>query len=96
MGSARHLAENARFGEKRIALLRRLRSLAKAYWAMDISPRLMPGSFGVALLPSCGTHRLARGLIAIDGKTSRQTRGKGKAALRPAFAFAGGQPLVIG
>ena len=35
-------------------------------------------------------------MIAIDGKTSRRTRGKGKAALHLVSAFAARQRLVLG
>ena len=55
LAGAAHITEIALFGEKRIALLRRLRPFANAPRAMTISatswPRLMPNSSSAASLP---------------------------------------------
>jgi predicted transposase YbfD/YdcC len=101
LAGAEHVTEIALFGETRIALLRRLRPFANGtprhdhlgdiLATLDAEP--FQRCFAAWVASRTG---LPEGVIAIDGKTSRRTRGKGKAALHLVSAFAARQRLVLG
>ena len=100
LAGAAHITEIALFGEKRIALLRRLRPFANGTPRHDhlgdilatLDAEQFQRCFAAWVAERCG---VPEGVIAIDGKTSRRTRGKGKAALHLVSAFAARQRLVL-
>ena len=101
LAGAEHITEIALFGETRIALLRRLRPFANGTPRHDhlgdilatLDAEQFQRCFAAWVAARTG---LPEGVIAIDGKTSRRTRGKGKAALHLVSAFAARQRLVLG
>jgi predicted transposase YbfD/YdcC len=101
LAGAAHITEIALFGETRIALLRRLRPFANGTPRHDhlgdilatLDAEQFQRCFAAWVAARTG---LPEGVIAIDGKTSRRTRGKGKAALHLVSAFAARQRLVLG
>jgi predicted transposase YbfD/YdcC len=101
LAGAEHITEIALFGETRLALLRRLRPFANGTPRHDhlgdilatLDAEQFQRCFAAWVATSTG---LPQGVVAIDGKTSRRTRGKGKAALHLVSAFAARQRLVLG
>ena len=101
LAGAEHITEIALFGETKLALLRRLRPFANGTSRHDhlgdilatLDAEQFQRCFAAWVTASTG---LPEGVIAIDGKTSRRTRGKGKAALHLVSAFAARQRLVLG
>jgi len=101
LAGAEHITEIALFGEKRIDLLRRLRPFTNGTPRHDhlgdilatLDAEQFQRCFAAWVAARTG---LPEGVIAIDGKTSRRTRGKGKAALHLVSAFAARQRLVLG
>jgi predicted transposase YbfD/YdcC len=101
LAGAEHITEIALFGEKKIGLLRRLRPFANGTPGHDhlgdilatLDAEQFQRCFAAWVAARTG---LPEGVIAIDGKTSRRTRGKGKAALHLVSAFAARQRLVLG
>ena len=101
LAGAEHITDIALFGEKRIELLRRLRPFARGTPRHDhlgdilatLDAEQFQRCFAGWVASRCG---VPEGVIAIDGKTSRRTRGKGKAALHLVSAFAARQRLVLG
>ena len=99
LAGAEHITEIALFGEKKIGLLRRLRPftdgtprhdhLGDLLATLDAEQFQRCFAAWVAARPG-----LPEGVIAIDGKTSRRSRGK--AALPLVSAFAARQRLVLG
>ena len=101
LAGAEHITEIALFGEKKLGLLRRLRPFANGTprhdHLGDILATLDAEQFQHCFAAWVGASTgLPEGVIAIDGKTSRRTRGKGKAALHLVSAFAARQRLVLG
>jgi predicted transposase YbfD/YdcC len=101
LAGAEHVTEIALFGEKKLGLLRRLRPFANGTprhdHLGDILATLDAEQFQRCFAAWVGASTgLPEGVIAIDGKTSRRTRGKGKAALHLVSAFAARQRLVLG
>lgn len=102
LAGADTFADIARFGEKKLDLLRRLRPYKDGTPSHDhlgdIFAALDAERFQhcFAAWVACFTG-IPEGVIAIDGKTSRRSRNKGaKAALHTVSAFAASQRLVLG
>jgi predicted transposase YbfD/YdcC len=101
LAGAEHVTEIALFGEKKIGLLRRLRSFTNGTPRHDHLGDIL-ATLDAEQFQRCFAAWVAartgvpEGVIAIDGKTSRRTRGKGKAALHLVSAFAARQRLVLG
>src|SRR4051794_6752015 len=101
LAGAEHITEIALFGETRIDLLRRLRPFTNGTPRHDhlgdilatVDAEQCQRCFAAWVAACTG---VPEGVIAIDGKTSRRTRGKGKAALHLVSAFAARQRLVLG
>ena len=101
LAGAEHITEIALFGETKLGLLRQLRPFANGTPRHDhlgdilatLDAEQFQRCFAAWVAASTG---LPEGVIAIDGKTSRRTRGKGKAALHLVSAFAARQRLVLG
>jgi predicted transposase YbfD/YdcC len=101
LAGAEHITEIALFGEKRIDLLRRLRPFTNGTprhdHLGDILATLDADQFQRCFAAWVAARTgVPEGVIAIDGKTSRRSRGKGKAALHLVSAFAARQRLVLG
>jgi predicted transposase YbfD/YdcC len=101
LAGAEHVTEIALFGETKLGLLRQLRPFANGTprhdHLGDILATLDAEQFQRCFAAWVGASTgLPEGVIAIDGKTSRRTRGKGKAALHLVSAFAARQRLVLG
>jgi predicted transposase YbfD/YdcC len=100
LAGAEHITEIALFGETKLGLLRQLRPFANGTPRHDhlgdilatLDAEQFQRCFAAWVAASTG---LPEGVIAIDGKTSRRTRGKGKAALHLVSAFAARQRLVL-
>lgn len=101
LAGAEHITDIALFGETRIELLRRLRPFINGTPRHDhlgdilatLDAEQFQRCFAAWVASRCA---VPEGVIAIDGKTSRRTRGKGKAALHLVSAFAARQRLVLG
>ena len=101
LAGAEHITEIALFGDTKLALLRRLRPFANGTPRHDhlgdilatLDAEQFQRCFAAWVATATG---LPEGVIAIDGKTSRRSRGKGKAALHLVSAFAARQRLVLG
>ena len=104
LAGAETFTDIARFGEKKLPLLRRFRPfhdgtpphdrIGEIFAALDAEQ--FQRCF-VAWVASVTRHS-ARGVIAIDGKTVRRSGGKkdGKAPIHMVSAFAARQRLVLG
>lgn len=101
LAGAEAFTDIARFGEKKIALLRRFRPFANGTPSHDhlgdIFAALDPLAFRACFVAWVSALTKApAGTIAIDGKTSRRSgRRGGKDAIHMVSAFAAGQKLVL-
>ena len=101
LAGAETIVDIALFGQKKLALLRRFRPFAAGTPAHDhlgdILATLDTGQFQpcFAAWVSALTG-IPDGVIAIDGKTSRRSKSKGRAAIHMVSAFAARQRLVLG
>lgn len=107
LAGAETITDMARFGEKKLAFLRRFRPFADGTPAHDhlgdILASLDAGAFQrcfgawVAALTGASTEVVGANVIAIDGKTSRRSGGKraGPPPLHMVSAFAARQRLVL-
>jgi hypothetical protein len=102
LAGAASFVEIARFGQKKLDLLRRFRPLRDGtpshdhlgdiFAALDAEPFQRCFVAWVAALTDAPV-----GVVAIDGKTVRRSGGKaGKGAIHMVSAFAAGQRLVLG
>ncbi len=108
LAGAETMTDMARFGDKKLAFLRRFRPFADGTPAHDhlgdILASLDAGAFQrcfvtwVASLTGAPAEAVAHDVIAIDGKTSRRSGGKkaGTPPLHMVSAFAARQRLVLG
>ena len=108
LAGAETITDMARFGEKKLAFLRRFRPFADGTPAHDhlgdILASLDAGAFQrcfvawVASLTGASAEVVAQDVIAIDGKTSRRAGSKtaGPPPLHMVSAFAARQRLVLG
>lgn len=108
LAGAETITDIARFGEKKLGLLRRFRPFADGTPSHDhlgdILASLDAEAFQrcfvawVASLTGAPTEVIGRDVIAIDGKTSRRSGHKksGKAPIHMVSAFAARQRLVLG
>lgn len=100
LAGAEHITEIALFGETRLSLLRKLlpftNGIPRHDHLGDILAHLDPEQFQRCFAAWVSSHTgVLADVIAVDGKTSRRTRGKGKAALHMVSAFAANQRLVL-
>ena len=100
LAGAESFTDIARFGEKKLALLRRFLPFANGTAPHDrigeIYAALDAGAFQRCFVDwVAGLTRTPVEVIAIDGKTSRGSRGKGAAGLHLVSAFAARQRLVL-
>ena len=103
LAGAESIVDIARFGEKKLALLRRFRPFADGTPSHDQLGTIL-ATLDAAAFQQCFVTWVAAvtgapaEVIAIDGKTSRRTFGKkgAKAPLHMVSAFAARQRLVLG
>jgi predicted transposase YbfD/YdcC len=103
LAGAESIVDIARFGEKKLALLRRFRPFADGTPSHDQLGTIL-ATLDAAAFQQCFVAWVAAvtgqpaGVIAIDGKTSRRTFAKkgAKAPLHMVSAFAARQRLVLG
>jgi predicted transposase YbfD/YdcC len=103
LAGAESIVDIARFGEKKLALLRRFRPFADGTPSHDQLGTIL-ATLDAAAFQQCFVAWVAAvtgqpaGVIAIDGKTSRRTFAKNgaKAPLHMVSAFAARQRLVLG
>lgn len=101
LAGAETVTDIALFGEARVGFLRRFLPFAHGTprhdHLGDILASLDPEHFQRCFATwAASLAGVPEGVIAIDGKTSRRTRGKGTAALHVVSAFAARQRLVLG
>jgi predicted transposase YbfD/YdcC len=101
LAGAETITDIARFGEKKLDLLRRFRPFAAGTPAHDhlgdILATLDAEAFQRRFVAwTAALIGVPEGVIAIDGKTVRRSKGAGKAAIHMVSAFAARQRLVLG
>src|ERR1700750_1853439 len=101
LAGAETIVDIALFGQKKLALLRRFRPFAAGTPAHDhlgdILATLDTGQFQTCFAAWVSALTgIPDGVIAIDGKTSRRSTSKGRAAIHMVLAFAARQRLVLG
>jgi len=101
LAGAETIVDIALFGQKKLALLRRFRPFAAGTPAHDhlgdILATLDTGQFQTCFAAWVSALTgIPDGVIAIDGKTSRRSKSKGRAAIHMVSAFAARQRLVLG
>ena len=101
LAGAETVTDIARFGEKKLALLRRLRPFAAGTPAHDHLGDIL-ASLDAEAFQRCFVAWVAaligvpEGVVAIDGKTVRRSKGAAKDAIHMVSAFAARQRLVLG
>ena len=101
LAGAETVTDIARFGEKKLDLLRRLRPFAAGTPAHDhlgdilatLDAEAFQRCFVAWVAALIGVHE---GVVAIDGKTVRRSKGAAKEAIHMVSAFAARQRLVLG
>jgi predicted transposase YbfD/YdcC len=101
LAGAETITDIARFGEKKLDLLRRFRPFAAGTPAHDHLGDIL-ATLDAEAFQRCFVAWVAaligvpEGVVAIDGKTVRRSRGVAKAAIHMVSAFAARQRLVLG
>jgi predicted transposase YbfD/YdcC len=101
IAGAEGITDIARFGEKKLDLLRRFRPFRDGTPAHDHLGDIL-ATLDAEPFQRCFVAWVAslmgvpEGVVAIDGKTVRRSKGKGKAAIHMVSAFAARQRLVMG
>jgi predicted transposase YbfD/YdcC len=101
LAGAETVTDIARFGEKKLDLLRRLRPFAAGTPAHDHLGDIL-ATLDAEAFERCFVAWVAaligvpEGVVAIDGKTVRRSRGAAKDAIHMVSAFAARQRLVLG
>jgi predicted transposase YbfD/YdcC len=101
LAGAETVTDIARFGEKKLDLLRRLRPFAAGTPAHDHLGDIL-ASLDAEAFQRCFVAWVAaligvpEGVVAIDGKTVRRSKGAAKDAIHMVSAFAARQRLVLG
>jgi predicted transposase YbfD/YdcC len=101
IAGAETITDIARFGEKKLDLLRRFRPFREGTPAHDHLGDIL-ASLDSEQFQRCFVAWVAsligvpEGVVAIDGKTVRRSKGTGKAAIHMVSAFAARQRLVMG
>ena len=101
LAGAETVTDIARFGEKKLDLLRRLRPFSAGTPAHDHLGDIL-ASLDAEAFQRCFVAWVAsligvpEGVVAIDGKTVRRSKGAGKDAIHMVSAFAARQRLVMG
>ena len=101
LAGAETVTDIARFGEKKLDLLRRLRSFAAGTPAHDHLGDIL-ATLDAEAFQRCFVAWVAaligvpEGVVAIDGKTARRSKGAAKDAIHMVSAFAARQRLVLG
>ena len=101
IAGAETITDIARFGEKKLALLRRFLRFADGTPAHDhlgdILATLDPEQFQRRFVAWVASRTgVPEGVVAIDGKAVRRSKGAGKEAIHMVSAFAARQRLVMG
>jgi len=101
LAGAETICDIARFGEKKLDLLRRFRPFAAGTPAHDhlgdILATLDPEAFQRCFVAwVAALVGVPEGVVAIDGKTVRRSRGAARDAIHMVSAFAARQRLVLG
>src|SRR5665213_582707 len=101
LAGAETITDIARFGEKKLDLLRRLRPFAAGTPSHDhlgdILATLDAEQFQRCFVAwTASLIGVPEGVVAIDGKTSRRSKSAAKAAIHMVSAFAARQRLVLG
>jgi predicted transposase YbfD/YdcC len=101
LAGAETIVDIALFGQKKLALLRRLRPFRAGTPAHDhlgdILATLDADQFQRCFVAwVAALTGIPEGVVAIDGKTSRRSKGKHRAAIHMVSAFAARQRLVLG
>ena len=101
LAGAETITDIARFGEKKLALLRRFRPFEAGTPAHDHLGDIL-ATLDAEAFQRCFVAWVAaligvpEGVVAIDGKTVRRSKGPGQAAIHMVSAFAARQRLVLG
>jgi predicted transposase YbfD/YdcC len=101
VAGAETITDIARFGEKKLALLRRFRPFCEGTPTHDHLGDIL-ASLDADHFQRCFVAWVAsvlgvpQGVVAIDGKTVRRSKGTGKDAIHMVSAFAARQRLVMG
>jgi predicted transposase YbfD/YdcC len=101
LGGAEDFVEIARWGQRKLAFLRRLLPFARGIASHDTLNDVM-NALPAGLFAECFTawveslRESAPDIVAIDGKTSRRSRAKGSDPLHLVSAWASRQRLVLG
>jgi predicted transposase YbfD/YdcC len=101
LAGAETITDIARFGEKKLDLLRRFRPFAAGTPAHDHLGDIL-ATLDAEAFQRCFVAWVAaligvpEGVVAIDGKTVRRSKGTAKAAIHMVSAFAARQRLVLG
>jgi predicted transposase YbfD/YdcC len=101
LAGAETITDIARFGQKKLDLLRRFRPFAEGTPAHDHLGDIL-ASLDAEAFQRCFVAWVAaligvpEGVVAIDGKTVRRSKGTAKAAIHMVSAFAARQRLVLG
>ena len=101
LGGAEDFVEIARWGQKKLAVLRRLLPYERGIASHDTLNDVM-NALPAPLFAECftawveGLREKAPDIVAIDGKTSRRSKAKGSAPLHLVSAWASRQRLVLG
>ncbi len=101
IAGAETITDIARFGEKKLALLRRFRPFREGTPTHDHLGDLL-ATLDADHFQRCFVAWVAsligvpQGVVAIDGKTVRRSKGTGKDAIHMVSAFAARQRLVMG
>jgi len=101
LARAETITDIARFGEKKLGLLRRFRPFAAGTPAHDhlgdilaaLDPEAFQRCFVAWVAAMIG---VPEGVVAIDGKTVRRSNGRDKNAIHMVSAFVASQRLVLG
>jgi len=101
LARAETITDIARFGEKKLGLLRRFRPFAAGTLAHDhlgdilaaLDPEAFQRCFVAWVAAMIG---VPEGVVAIDGKTVRRSNGRDKNAIHMVSAFVASQRLVLG
>jgi predicted transposase YbfD/YdcC len=101
IAGAETITDIARFGDKKLDLLRRFRPFREGVPAHDhlgdILATLDAEPFQRCFVAwAASLIGVAEGVVAIDGKTVRRSKGKAQAAIHMVSAFAARQRLVLG
>jgi predicted transposase YbfD/YdcC len=101
LAGAETITDIARFGEKKLALLRRFRPFGAGTPAHDHLGDIL-ATLDAEAFQRCFVAWVAaligvpEGVVAIDGKTARRSKGTAQAAIHMVSAFAARQRLVLG